>query len=203
MYSDIRGFITDVVIKSTAKGLDRYPKKKEKAVEQVKALSDKALGAKKAIEEGDFGCQKESVAKLVSAILGEPIEVDCAEDDFDSGKVITVPRFSLLVCIHSTEDCEGDEIEVGEEILKIRTTGDTSDLCCTASSELLSETKYHYLAKDGMSQYLFDEICENEFRFASEDEIKKFIKKLPKDAIKFWFGTFVAIFDLALKQTDK
>jgi hypothetical protein len=204
MYQDVRALVTDVVKKSNAKGIAKYPKKKTgSTAKQTAALSEKALEAKKAIEEGDFGCQKESVAKLVSAILGEAIVVDC-DDDFDPGKVITVPIFSLLVCLHSTSDEEGDDTEAGEEILKIRAAGDVSDFCCTDPFALLKDyTKNHYLSKDGISQYLFDEIYENDFRFATDDEIEKFIKKLPKDAIKFWFEAFVAIFDLALKQSDK
>lgn len=39
-------------------------------------LSTKAQASKLAIEQGDFGCRAESVAKLVSAILGEEIVLD-------------------------------------------------------------------------------------------------------------------------------
>jgi hypothetical protein len=206
MYSDICEFITDVVKKSTALGLAKYPKKKGTPAKEVSTLSKKALKAKEAIEEGDFDGYEDSVAKLISVILEEKIVLGhSCDDDFDGGKVITVPRFSLLVCIHGADDDYGDDIEKGETILKSsHIVMDAGDVCKSNPSNLLQKfNQYYYISADGTSNYVIEDIYENEFRFATEEEIEKFVKKLPKASLKFWLGELVSLFDVVLKQTDK
>ena len=152
-----------------------------------------------------MGSYQDSVVKLVSTIIEEEIVLDCEDsDDFDPGRIITVPLFSLLVCTHGTLDDDSDPISEGEVLLKSKREIDASDVCGLNPSDLLSNYNNHYyVSHDGESRYLIESVYENEFRFATETEIEKFVKKLPKAAIKFWFEEIVTLFDLILRESDK
>jgi len=183
-----------IVKKQTALGIASNPKKAE--IQSNGNLSAKAQKAKQAIEEGDFGCQKQSVAALVSAMLEEEITISNDDDEdenaFDVGKALKVPRFALLVCIHERDDEKGNTIEEDSVVLRAQSDLDSDSIYGTTASELLrQEVSWMGISKKGVADYSFEEINENEFRFATDEEIEKFVSRFPLSAIKYWFADII------------
>lgn len=196
MFASTKDAVLELVKRQTVLGISKLPKGSPAArtAKKTDALSEKGEKARQIIENEDFGCQKESVAKLVSIILGEEIDVSSDDDiDFDEGREIKVPDFSLLVCMHDKEDDQSTDIEKGGIILNM---GQSSDEYGETVEEMVKAQGKAYLDDEGEYRYDFQSIYENSFRFATPEEIEKYLKSKPARFYSYWFKQFGVILNM-------
>jgi hypothetical protein len=196
MFTTVQEFVLYLVKSQTALGISKLPKKSSAAQKEKVYLSEKAIKAKEYIEEGHFGCNTTSVGSLVSMILGEDLQIQEEKDDdeFDHGNTFKVPDYSLLICIHDTSDDEGQDIKKGEMIFNIGTSDDEFN---EAVSEMVKAQGKKYLNNRWNCEYDLENIYENDFRFATSDEIEKYLKKAPLRFYNYWFKQIVMILKLS------
>lgn len=133
----------------------------EEPLEEIE-LSEKAQKISKIIEESDFGCcRKESVCKLVSALLDEdvsmPKETNVPPINWDS-----VPPFACIVFANNSNNNTEIFLDVeNEEDIKTITDG-----------EVMSWNPIDRLEDDIADTATNDEIV----RYATKDEITELLK---------------------------
>lgn len=152
-------------------------------------LSEKSATVKNKIERAnvDDGI-KEVLANIMSVVFNETIHVDTDSEEDDSvGRELKVELFTLLVCIEDTYDRRDNSVGEGEFVLCVGY--DTDDLYGSSFNNIENDL---FCITDGRNAYCLgtdDTLCENQFRFATHEEIEKFIKfNLSETTLKFWFG---------------
>lgn len=166
--------------------------------EVKREVSELALNIKRTIEETDFGCSKKSVAKLVSLIIQEDIEItdddDCSSDDDEiKGKKLKIPFYSLMKTKERFEDYDDDTVYKDSFLLKIQ-----YDNCYqTVVNEY--DHDYDCLGEDYQIEYRFEgnTLTTGHVRFATEQEVCEYINKMSMPQLISWFGFLDVYVELA------
>jgi len=123
-------------------------------------LSSKAEKVLEIINASDFGCKKESIVKLISAVLEEDLEIDIFEPN--SNSYYTNKKFCAVVPTNNT--C-GHNYKLGEVCFHKEQDCD------------------YYLRQDGT----IGNCLGNQYRYATKEEIIKFVDKFSFDKALFQF----------------
>jgi hypothetical protein len=151
-------------------------------------LSEKGTVVKNKIERANVDDDtKEILADLMSVIFNETIQVDTDNEEDDRvGRKLEVGLFTLLVCIKEMDDRRDNSIDEDEFVLCV--AQDTDDLYGNSSFNNIENDLFCIAEEATYCLGTNDTLCENQFRFATHEEIERFIKKLPETTLKFWFG---------------
>lgn len=200
MFTTVQKFVLELVKSQTALGISKLPKKSSAAPppeKEKRYLSEKAIKAKEYIEEGHFGCNTRAVGSLVSMILEEDLRIQREDDediDFNHGKIFKVPDYSLLICTHDVDDDQGNCVEKGEMIFNIGTSSDEFNESIESMVKAQGKT---YLDDHGECEFEIENVYENDFRFATTDEIEKYLKDAPNRFYNYWFKQVVMFIKLS------
>jgi hypothetical protein len=191
--TQLRQLATQLISYNTEKGI-RINQKAYKTSDQLRdpesELSEKATEIKKVLTENEFGCAKQSVARLVSAMIDEKIEIaeDC-DDGIDYFKTpIIVPMFSLVKAKCDFCDYEDENIEEGDFMLRV--DSDSSDNWTEVPD--VNNTKFNLINNKGALLRSIEKAYAEALDFALENEINNFVKNIPAEALKVWFEPFMA-----------
>lgn len=151
-------------------------------------MSDRAVKIKREIEKSDFdNDEKMSLARMMSTCLNETIEIDTDEDDDE--KSLKIELLTLLSCKDSGSDRRETSYDESTKILKLAIDIDNLYEESYPSEELL----WGGLIESGQLEYCFtdEDIREDTFEFATEDEIMSFVAGLSDKTIDFWFESIL------------
>lgn len=93
----------------------------------------------------------------------------------------------MIVCERDCTDADGTDISKNELILKVSPNLDSIDF---TDNNFFKEEDWIGLTIRGVGSYVFNEGDKPslaKFRFATHEEIGRFVNSLPEKAIDFWF----------------
>lgn len=161
---------------------------------EIQPMSEKSMKVKREIESSNFdNDEKQTLAKMATIFLNEPVDVKITDDNDDDEEYLTVHLLTLLTCKESGEDRRSTDFHESTKILKVAI--DIDELYCESipnpSTDIII---WGGLVEGGHVEYCFsdDDIKEHLFTFATEDEIESFVAGLSDKAINFWFETILA-----------
>lgn len=199
---NIKMELVKIICKQTEDGIRSTPGLQTTNSFKFSSISAKAESIKKKIENSvNFDNDaKEDLADILSDVIGEKIKMDFDRDDDGDGEALNTPLFSLIVCKKDCTDAADNDISRDEFILKVSPNLDDIDF---TDSNYFKEEDWIGLSIHGTGSYTFNSADKPNianFRFAINEEIERFVNRLPEKAIDFWFESVIVTLSMISQQ---